>query len=176
MKCSSNSCLSRLGRGWLLGLLAVLLASVGMAQGGSGVEVRFVQPERFADAEESPLDRERVLAELAAFLQKQAGKRLGPDQRLLIEVLDLNLAGEIQPVGRQLDRVRVLRTVSWPAMELRFVLSQSGAVLRQGQVRLSDMTYLDGLARPMADEPLPYEKRMLDEWLSREFPLSSERR
>ncbi len=153
-----------------LGLAVSLLAGPVLAAGV--VEVRFIAPERFIDAEELPADRERVLNQIAAHFSAEAGRRLGSTQKLLIEVQDLNLAGEIEPVGRMQERVRVLRGVGWPSMSLHFVLSEGGQVSREGQARLSDMSYLQGFPRYPDGVSLRYEKRMIDVWLDKEFPVA----
>lgn len=154
-----------------LGLAASLAPASVLAAGT--VEVRFIAPEQFTDAEELPADRERVLKQLAAHFSAEAGKRLGATQKLLIEVQDLNLAGEIEPVGRMQERVRVLRGVGWPSMSLHFVLSEGEQVAREGQARLSDMSYLQGFPRYSDGVSLRYERRMIDVWLDKEFPVAA---
>ena len=134
------------------------------------VEVRFVQPERFTDAEESARDRERALEELGGHLKRQAAKHLAEGQQLLIEVSDIDLAGQLEPVGRSAERLRVLRDVSWPRIKLHFVLKAGSEVLREGEADLSRMGYLDGVVPYFNSEPYRYEKAMLDDWLKNEFP------
>jgi hypothetical protein len=146
------------------------LASVGHAAGAERVEVRFLQPERFADAEDNERDRERALEELSAHLKRQAVKRLGEGQNLLIEVRDLDLAGAIEPVGPSMHRLRVLRDVTWPRMKLHYVLKSGSDLLREGDAELNRMGYLDGVMPYFESEPYRYEKAMLDDWLKSEFP------
>lgn len=158
-------------RGLLVGVL--LAAVVGSVQAGGAVEVRFVKPEQFTDANESALERERVLALLASHLQQLGDAGLGAGCKLVVEVLDLNLAGELEPFGRAMDRVRILRDVSWPSMELHYVLSdEGGATLREGRVSLSDMNYLSHVDRYASGESLHYEKRLLDDWFKKEIATS----
>lgn len=140
---------------------------------GRQVEVRFIAPERFTDAEESPADRDRVLKQLASHLIERAEKRLPAQQHLLVEVLDVNLAGEIEPVGRHHERLRVLRGVAWPSMHVHFVLKNGEQVAREGELRLSDMRYLDARPGYPSSETLRYEKRMLDQWLESEFAAAA---
>lgn len=150
-------------------VLALGGAAVQAAPAAVNVEVRFVAPEQFRDANESVHERERTLDQLAQYLRASAQPRLAPGQRLVLEVLDLNLAGEIEPVGSRMDRLRVMRDIAWPTMELRYVLSEGDKTVREATVRLSDMRYLDGIHRLGNGEPLRYEKRMLERWLSAEF-------
>lgn len=149
----------------MLGLLAA-----GAAQAAS-LELSYKQPERFADAGDGPLERERNLAELESYLRAQAERRLPATQKLSIELLDLNLAGDVKPVGRNMDRLRVIKQVDWPSLEMRYVLSEGDKTLREGKVRLADMSFLDrgSSVQHGSSEPLRYEKRMLDDWFDKEF-------
>lgn len=146
---------------------ALLLGAAWSAQAAS--EVRFIEPEKFADAGEGKVERERNLDQLEAYMRGLADKRLPPSQRLVIEVLDVNLAGEIEPRGRTMERIRIVKDVSWPTMELRYVLSEGDKTLSQKQVRLSDMNFLAGSSMSASGESLGYEKRMLDSWFKKEF-------
>lgn len=146
------------------------LAATAHAAGAEQVEVRFIQPERFTDAEESERDRERALGELSAHLKRQAAKRLAQGQSLLVEVRDVDLAGSIEPVGRSMQRVRILRNVTWPRMKLHFVLKSGSEVIREGDAELSRVAYLDSVMPYFDSEAYRYEKVMLDDWLMSEFP------
>jgi Protein of unknown function (DUF3016) len=153
---------------WLPGLL------LGMALSAHAtVEVRFVAPENFQDASESFADRERTLSLLGAHLRALAAQRVPSTQRLLIEVLDVDLAGHVEPFGRSMERIRVLRPITWPMLELRYVLSEGETMVREGKVRLLDMNYQDAINRYPAGEPLRYEKQLLDGWFASEFAASS---
>ena len=44
-----------------------------------------------------------------------------------------------------------------------------GTTLRKGEANLSDLAYLNR-GTPNSNDPLRYEKRMLDDWLRSEFP------
>lgn len=132
------------------------LAAPGFAKGQ--VEVTWVEPDNFADAGRSVVDRERTLGALGDHVKRWA--RLLPDgQTLRIEVLDVNLAGEIEPWGWH--QVRVLRgRADWPQMKLRYTLQANGSTLKAGEAKLSDMHYRLG----DRNSELGFEKRMLDKW------------
>lgn len=148
-------------------LLCALMGAAWSAQAAS--EVRFIEPEKFADAGEGKIERDRNLDQLEAYMRGLADKRLPASQRLVIEVLDVNLAGEVEPRGRTMERIRIVKDVSWPTMELRYVLSEGDKTLRQKQMRLSDMNFLAGSSMSAGGESLGYEKRMLDSWFKKEF-------
>jgi hypothetical protein len=152
-------------------LVALLGAATLPARAAGAVEVRFVDLQRYADIGWRTLDRERNLELLRAHFQGLAA-RLPDGQRLAIEVLDVDLAGEEVP-GDRLDPVRVLRgRADWPRMRLRWQLSGPGAAVRSGDEWLADLTYLDRLAPAgSASEALPYDLRMVDDWFQARIVL-----
>ena len=147
----------------------VLIVMARPAHAAGSAEVRFVEPERFSDAGRPPVERDRTLASLTAHLQ-QLARGLPDGQRLKIEVLDVDLAGE--QVLRRGQDVRVLRgTVDSPSIELRWSLEQGGSTVKSGKERLTDLGYLTGgrAYKANAYGDLPYEKRMLSEWFRAQF-------
>jgi hypothetical protein len=132
------------------------------------VEVDWVQPEHYSDAGRSIVDRERTLQTLTGHFER-LGRRLPDGQTLKLEVLDIDLAGELQPWGWH--ELRVLRgRADWPHLTLRYTLLEGDATLQAGQARLSDMNYLMALRghAPGAGD-LAYEKRMLSRWFDETF-------
>lgn len=149
-----------------LALAGLILLSAGSAT--AGANVTFVHPESYTDMPFATQDRERVLKDLTEFFDKLAAG-LPAGQDLKIEVLDLDLAGRLRPNYRGNQDVRIMRGgADWPRIHLRYTLSAGGQVLRSGDERLSDMTYLDrpSNARDSGDT-LHYEKRMIDDWFKK---------
>jgi hypothetical protein len=140
------------------------------AQAAGTVEIRFVEPVKFTDAGHWQPERDRNLQELEAFLQ-QLGQRLPDGQSLAIEVLDVDLAGEVWP--RSTRELRILRgSIDWPMIRLRYTLRDGQRILADGEDRVTDMRYLAG-PRPRATlGALPYEKRMLETWFKQRFVLA----
>jgi hypothetical protein len=156
----------------LFATLGALLGAATMPAWAAGaVEVRFVDPQRYADIGWRVLDRERNLERLRTHFQGLAA-RLPDGQRLAIEVLEVDLAGEEVP-GDRLDPVRVLRgRADWPRMRLRWQLSGPGTAARSADEWLADLTYLDRLAPAgSASEALPYDLRMVDDWFQARIVL-----
>lgn len=151
-------------------LLVALLALGGSALPAAAgtVEVNWLHPDQYSDAGRSFADRERTMKSLTDYFT-QLGRRLPDGQTLKLEVLDVDLAGGVEPWGW--DELRVLRgRADWPRMTLRFSLQAGGQTLKAGEERLSDMNYM--FARPgldMQGGDLVYEKRMLSEWFVRTF-------
>jgi hypothetical protein len=143
----------------------ILIATLASAAATAGtVEVRFIEPDKFADARDGVHSREDVLKTLEERLKQLGGKKLPPSQTLQIEVLDIDLAGDAFPRVALRD-TRVLRgRADWPRMHLRYTLREGDKVIKSGEDRIADMNYLMGSLRASQDSPLPYEKRMLDTW------------
>lgn len=162
---------------WLLTLLALGgLAATGFAAGNANrVEVKFAEPEKFADVRRDATTAgydAAYLGELVTFLERQVPARVVADGRLTITFTDIDLAGEFEPwrEGRWAD-VRIVKPLYPARLHFRFVLTDaSGAVIRSGERELSDLTFtrLPGLA----PDRLRFEKGLLDDWLSQEFPRS----
>lgn len=145
--------------------LALSLCAAGPALAAGQVEVSFVQPERFADIGRTPTERQRAMDTLRGYLQSLA-PQLPDGQTLKLEVLDVDLAGELDPtrVGQEL---RVLRgRADWPRINLRYALTRDGRTLKSGEEQLSDMSYLDQVTPMPMTSSLPYEQRMIGRWFA----------
>lgn len=149
-------------------LALTLLAGSLPAAAGGVVTVNFVKADEYSDIGRGVIDRERHLAVLADHF-KALGRRLPDGQVLAIEVLDVDLAGEIWPMRRFGD-MRILKGgVDWPRMHLRWALQADGRTLRSGDERLNDMAYLARSSRLGMNQALAHDLRMLDDWFSKTF-------
>jgi hypothetical protein len=158
----------------LLSLLAfAALSGAAGAQSPSGVEVKFENPEKFTDLrmERMTTDRERnsLLAELRAWLERDAPRRLPAGTRLAVTITDVDMAGEFEPNQRMnLANVRIVRDIYPARITLAFRLTDaSGKVLKEGTRKLTSSGFPGRGARPGG--PLAYEKSLLEDWLAREF-------
>ncbi len=151
-------------------VVALAVASSSALAAGKA-ELSYVKPEKFSDAGRTPTDREETQKALTAWLQKLA-LDLPDGQVLKVDVLDIDLAGEVRP-GR-LHEVRVLRGgADWPRIKLRWTLAgPAGAAgtATSGEVELADMAYLQGTSAGEAhNDNLFFEKRMLSKWFKATF-------
>jgi hypothetical protein len=153
-----------------LGLAVAALA----AQAAGTVQVSFVHPAKFSDARDARRDSTDNLRELKRYLEQQAARHLRDDQTLAIEVLDVDLAGEIRFSRRVGEGVRVLTGgTDWPRIRLRYRLESAGEAPRTGERDIKDMAYLNRSTGHRSGDPLGHEKHMLDEWLATEFGVAA---
>ena len=134
------------------------------------VQVAYVQPEKFADIGITPRDREDTLKQLTKHFEVLAERYLADGQRLKVEVLDVDMAGEIRPSIRVGHDVRIVKgEADWPIIKMRYALEAPGQAARGGESTLADMGYARRTRQMREDEPLHYERRMLDEWFAAQF-------
>jgi len=144
---------------------SLLLAS---AAASADVTVNFVKPEDFPDMPFSPVDRDAVLKDIGDYFVK-LGKNLPEGTNLRIDVLDLDLAGRLEPSRRGARDLRILRGgADWPRMKLHYTIETGGKVVNSGDATLQDMNYQFNSKRLSDSDPLRYEKHMIDEWFYKE--------
>lgn len=136
----------------------------------AAVVVTFTKADQYVDLPFMLSDREDVLKTLKQHFEK-LGTKLPAGQDFNVEVLDVDLAGRLEPskmgTGSEL---RVLRGgADWPMIELRYRIESGGKTLRAGEARVTDLNYLRHLNRYSAGETLRYEKAMLDDWFTKEI-------
>lgn len=153
---------------------AFVMTSLGAASAkAASVNVIYANPDTFTDtgAYRGPSrERERTLKDLADYLQTLGGKYLKPDETLKIEVLDLDLAGRVEPWHMGNTDIRIMRGGDWPSMTVRYTLTQNEAIISEREERIADMTYLMNPALTTnASDPLRFEKHMLEHWFSKRF-------
>lgn len=153
--------------------IAVAWAGLSFAAAASSapvIQVEFVDPGRYSDSEPRNLlvdERAPALGELRIYLQELGTKLLADGDRLRVEVLDVDLAGEFEPSAAWRRHVRVLRHAALPRIYLRYTLERGGRVALTGEERLVDPAYLHESRACAAGTPLCHEKRLLRGWLVR---------
>lgn len=148
------------------GAAALLLLACTLPAAAAGkVEVQFNEPEKYVDAGWSSFNRERTLSALGDYM-KSLATQLPDGQTLQLEVLDIDLAGRVNPT--HFNEVRVMTgRADWPHITLRYTLQAGGSTLKAGQADLADPNYLySGRIAGIHDGEFAYEKRMLQRWFS----------
>ena len=158
-------------RNWLIALpIAFGALAAGPVQ--AAVRVTFADPAGYRDVDRAggvqrPDD---TLAQIAGYLQR-LGHRLPAGQDLDIQILDVNLAGvSAQDLGG-LQTSRILNVASWPSIRLRYTLRQNGRVVRTAEELVADREYLSRANIQFAEDPLRFEKNMLQDWFDARFRL-----
>lgn len=154
----------------LLSAYCLAVASLTASAAGT-VNVSFVQPERFTDADRG-WQRDRNLESLSKHLQALGRRELADGETLDIQVLDVDLAGDIDPFAVSGRDLRVLKGgADWPRITLRYALSRNGQPVSSAEERLADLNYLQDNIRPLnaSQQPLSHEKHMLDDWFAARF-------
>lgn len=163
-------------RPWKIFALIVfscLLGNAHAADFGKRVEVIFVNPDQYTDVADQPGASLRgTLQELRRYLNERASAHMAPGERLTLMISNIDRAGGFEPVqGAELSNTRIIRALYPPRIELHFRLSNAeGKVWKEGTRSLSDPAFLDR-PLPAPDDPLRYEKRLIEEWLAQEIEV-----
>lgn len=160
-------------------LAAAGLALAVAAQAASApaaVTVQYVHPESFTDVGDGfrggPEARRAFLEALDRHLKQRAGGALDAGQTLRVEISDVDMAGEFESWRIAGADVRIIRDVYPARIDLNFRLADaSGAMLKQGERRLRDTGLVRDVSR-YSNDPLRYEKALIDAWVEREFPAA----
>ena len=113
--------------------------------------------------------RAAYLGELRRHLTERASKLLATGQRLSVSITEVDMAGEFEPWRPPLGDARIVKDLYPPRIDLTFRLAGGdGKLIREGARKLRDPTFLLGANR-YPDDPLRYEKRLIDRWLDEEL-------
>lgn len=156
-------------------LCIACLSLCALGRVSADVQIEWIEPERYRDVRGAEVNQKRfqdqVIAALTAHFEEAAEQYLPPDQNLLLSIMDVDLAGDVEyfffrfPFG-----IRVMRNVYFPAIEFNYELTDAdGEVLQSGQANIKDMGYLYSGRIYIDDPPLDYEKRMIDDWFRDTF-------
>lgn len=139
------------------------------------VAVNWTDPAQFSDLRQSgnrwEAKRGDWVAQLAQYLRKRASQRLPSGETLDVTITDIRRAGQYEPWrGANFGSTRIVREIYPPRIELNFKLSAAnGAVVAEGARKLTDLDFMRNASPVSSSDPLRYEKRLIDDWLSKEF-------
>ena len=113
----------------------------------------------------SEFGRDEWVRQLAVYTRKEAERRLPPGTRLEVHFNDIDRAGECQP-GRMGNEYRVVRDAYPPWISLNYQLVMANGTTSEAKdVRLTDLGYLSRSPGRASNEPLEYEKQLIEDWL-----------
>jgi hypothetical protein len=150
---------------------AAALLAIPAAQAATA-EVEFVNPKKFSDAGKSYqwVDANTALAGLKEHIVKQAAAMLPADQKLVVNVTDVDLAGWYDPRQLASRERRIVTETHPPRIDLAFrLLAADGTLIKEGQRNLRDYSFLTSGNLGYQNDYLRYEKTMLDDWMQHEF-------
>jgi hypothetical protein len=162
----------------------ILLAGLGLASAGAfaasdtapaapRVTITFDHPEKYTDLRSDYTDydnargQSQFLPALKEHIERVAGRNLSAGDKLAVTFTDIDLAGDFEPWhGPQFDDIRILKSIYVPRLKLEFTVTDAdGKVLRHGKRELTDLSYQSRITMAFRDDPLRYEKDMLDDWI-----------
>ena len=161
---------------WLAATAASAIAKDDTApKPASRTEVIFFEPQNFTDATDTynggDKSRAAVLDQLKDYLQQRVPMYVPEGYTLKITITDVDLAGEFEPwrAGALRD-VRIVKEIYPPRINLAFKLTNAeGETVKAGERVLRDLTFQMSASPASNNDPLRYEKAMIDEWLRTEF-------
>ncbi|MCS0502977.1 DUF3016 domain-containing protein [Ancylobacter mangrovi] len=153
--------------------LVLALAAAGLLPALARAETRvsFLAPQTYTDGNLGwgPVDQRLTLEGLERIIGKLAEKRLASGDDLDVAVLDIDLAGQINPVRAPSGTLRVMRADTWPSMRLRYTLRRGGRTLARGEETIRSIDYLSDPSTVRSLDPLRFEKAMLADWFRARF-------
>jgi hypothetical protein len=106
---------------WNLGIAAVLAVIIlSPASSHAGVNVRFVNSDRYTDAGSYDTSSASVEAAFRAHLDRLGKRFLAPGQNLNIDIVDIDLAGYQQPLRFAPNNLRIVNCVTQPRIVQRY--------------------------------------------------------
>jgi hypothetical protein len=160
-----------------LSAITVMLASYAFAAPAlpERIEVNWAPDQQLSEVKDNPIQRGWLRPEdwqktLGDYLRLRADRLLPAGQRLQIGIDDIKLAGSFEPWhGPAADDIRLLKDIYPPRIDLHYkLLAADGSTIREGTSKLRDMAYLQHAVANSSDA-FAYDKRMIDDWLRREF-------
>lgn len=140
------------------------------------VQVAWAPPKQLSEVQNNPMQYGILrpadwMKTLGDYMRVRADRVLPPGQQLQITIDDITLAGSFEPWHAvSLDDARFMKDIYPPRLKLHYKLTASdGSTLREKEVRLIDLGYLQHVGLPTDIDPLRYDKRQIDDWVKREF-------
>lgn len=145
----------------------IAIAVAGSAHASAALTLNFADTKNMTDVPRYQADRE-IMEEQFRELFDTLSSRLPAGQQLKVDIIDVDLAGEVFPrVAIQNVRVMNGRTDP-PRIELRYSIEQDGKVLGSGERKLVNYGYQHGFNSD-SDEVFSHEKQLIKDWFHKEF-------
>jgi hypothetical protein len=160
--------------------VSVLLAAMGLAgvvwADSPRVTVTWAPSDTLTEVKQNPMQRGQLRtkdweSELGSYLQRRADKQLPAGQNLAVTIDDIKLAGDYEPWhSPQAQDIRFMKDIYPPRVTLHYRLTDAGGnTIREGSNKLLDLAFMERPLPPTDSDPLRFDKRLLDDWLRKEF-------
>ena len=134
------------------------------------MSVSWDNPEKFSDIRSSGANQElfshKVMESLAKTLQAESAKVIGKNQRLVIRIHDLNLAGEIRvdALGSS-QNMRIISAPYWPSMDIEYHLyDNKGKLLATQRNCIKDLDFQQHISPFSHNGTFYYEENLIKMW------------
>lgn len=142
--------------------LLAATAFIALSLPAAAHEITFGDPLKFYDIG-APDEVAKNVQDLKAYLERIAQEKLPAGSDLKLDVQNVDLAGDRRLRGGG-QWIRIMNgRADWPIITVHYKYEQPGQPVLEGNEAISDPLYLDR-GRPISDDPLRYEKRMLLDW------------
>ncbi|GJE58417.1 DUF3016 domain-containing protein [Methylobacterium trifolii] len=155
---------------------AVLAGLVLAGPAAAQVNVRYVAPERFTDAENrwgSGQTLRVTLAEMTRILEELGRARLPPGETLDLTITDIDLAGFERPGIGTPNGLRIVEDFTPPRIKLAYALRRAGRIVAQGEDTVTDINFMLRANPRFSSGGLYYERALLRDWFAKRFPARS---
>ena len=112
-----------------------------------------------------------TLAEIRRIIAASALRVMGPDETLVVDVLDIDRAGFVRPDLNIPSGLRIVSDATPPAIRLRYELRRGGRRIAGGEERLTDINFLFGARAVAATGSFGYEEALLRDWARRRLSV-----
>ena len=137
------------------------------AQASAAATVPYVAIDKMSDVPRYQSERDFMQDDLRECIEKLSAK-LPTGQQLKLDILDIDLAGDVFPRVPIRD-ARVYRgRADWPRIHLRYRIEQDGKVIRSGERTLTDSNYQIGF-NGHTNELYGYEKQLFEDWFRKDL-------
>ncbi|WP_434927241.1 DUF3016 domain-containing protein [Shewanella sp. HL-SH2] len=135
------------------------------------VKVEWLEPDNYNDImasnELQSRFENRFFETITKNINKQAEKTLKPNQKLEMQVSNVDLAGDMRPTfGATTGDLRVVKELYPPKMTFTYQILEDNKVIISGDEKLTDMSFLSRISR-INERPFSAETTMLNDWLKR---------
>ncbi|WP_434950387.1 DUF3016 domain-containing protein [Shewanella sp. HL-SH4] len=135
------------------------------------VKVEWLEPDNYNDIKASnelqSRFENRFFETITKNINKQAEKTLKPNQKLEMQVSNVDLAGDMRPTfGATTGDLRVVKELYPPKMTFTYQILEDNKVIISGDEKLTDMSFLSRISR-INERPFSAETTMLNDWLKR---------